>query len=134
LHKSGVLHDVGFTSMEEVSESTIKNGLASRFRERRIPAGGKENNGAAGVVGFISPLTHHFCESCNRLRLTADGTLRPCLFSDVEVDVKAALRSGASDDAIAAILRLAVAMKPLGHTLNPERVSRNLRSMSKIGG
>ena len=53
--------------------------------------------GAEGTVGFISPLSRHFCSECNRLRLTADGKLRPCLFSDREVDVRTALREGGED-------------------------------------
>ena len=54
--------------------------------------------GAKGVIGFISALTHHFCGDCNRLRLTSDGKLRPCLFSETEIDLRAAIRSGASDN------------------------------------
>jgi cyclic pyranopterin phosphate synthase len=85
--------------------------------------------GAEGTVGVISPLSHHFCGECNRLRLTADGRLRPCLFSDEELDVKAALRSG-SDEDVRAIVREALRVKPASHE---DRVGTS-RRMSQIGG
>ncbi|MFZ5998725.1 MAG: GTP 3',8-cyclase MoaA [Nitrospirota bacterium] len=89
---------------------------------------------AAGVIGFISPLTHHFCSSCNRLRLTADGKLRPCLFSETEIDLKSALRSGAPDEELERLLRLSIEVKPQGHSLGHEKPLTMLRPMSKIGG
>ncbi|MBA4370823.1 MAG: GTP 3',8-cyclase MoaA [Coriobacteriaceae bacterium] len=85
--------------------------------------------GAAGTLGVISPLSHHFCAECNRLRLTADGKLRPCLFSDEEIDVRAVLRQGTEDEVRAAI-RSALEHKPEGHEM---RVG-TLRRMSQIGG
>lgn len=100
--------------------------------------------GAAGVVGFISPLSNHFCGECNRLRLTADGKLRPCLFSETEIDLKPALHGGASDDEIERLIRLSIEVKPKGHTIkiqNPTEFSKQIkdrekirRPMSKIGG
>lgn len=89
---------------------------------------------AAGVIGFISPLTHHFCSSCNRLRLTADGKLRPCLFSETEIDLKSALRSGTPDEELERLLRLSIEVKPQGHSLGHEKPLTMLRPMSKIGG
>ncbi len=91
-------------------------------------------DGAPGVIGFISPLTHHFCSSCNRLRLTSDGKLRPCLFSETEIDLRSAMRSGASDAEIERLLRLAVEIKPDSHTLSKEKNFLHLKPMSKIGG
>lgn len=85
--------------------------------------------GAAGTVGFISAMSNHFCESCNRLRLTADGTIRPCLFSDAEYRVREALRSG-DDEAVRAIYREAVARKPRRH----DDIDGTRRFMSQIGG
>ena len=70
--------------------------------------------GAAGTVGFISAMSNHFCSSCNRMRLTADGAIRPCLFSDAEYRVREALRSG-DDAAVAAVWHDAVAHKPQEH-------------------
>lgn len=86
--------------------------------------------GAQGSVGFISPLSRHFCSECNRLRLTADGKLRPCLFSDEEFDVREALRSGASDDEIGHILEEVLLSKPDEHH---DKVGTQ-RNMSQIGG
>lgn len=91
-------------------------------------------DGAPGVIGFISPLTHHFCGSCNRLRLTSDGKLRPCLFSETEIDLKSALRSGALDKEIERLLRLAIEIKPDSHTISKEKSFYHLKPMSKIGG
>lgn len=91
-------------------------------------------NGASGVIGFISAMTHHFCGDCNRLRLTADGKLRPCLFSETEIDLKAPLRSGASDAEIERLLRLAIAAKPEGHNISQRSDLDFLKPMSKIGG
>lgn len=104
-------------------------------------------DGAAGVVGFISPISNHFCKECNRLRLTADGKLRPCLFSETEIDVKATLRSGGSDEEIKRLIELSIAVKPKGHSMSmqnafpsqdcsPMNMSqhRQRRPMSRIGG
>src|SRR3989304_5109397 len=72
--------------------------------------------GAKGLVGFISPLTEHqFCAGCNRMRLTAEGQIRPCLLTDHEVDLKETLRSGGSDDDLRARLLLALETKPDAH-------------------
>jgi cyclic pyranopterin phosphate synthase len=85
--------------------------------------------GALGTVGFISALSRHFCGECNRLRVTAEGKLRPCLFSDLEFDVKAALRSG-DDDGVRGILHAALDAKPDEH--HDQRGTERL--MSQIGG
>jgi len=90
--------------------------------------------GAPGVIGFISALTHHFCDECNRLRLTAEGKLRPCLFSDTEIDLKAALRKGAPDSEIERLLRLAIEVKPQGHHIEERNDLSSLKHMSRIGG
>lgn len=76
------------------------------------PAKSYRLNGAQGTVGFISPVSARFCADCNRLRLTADGHLRPCLLSSREVDVKEALRGAASPKELAELFRQAVALKP----------------------
>ena len=89
---------------------------------------------AKGVIGFISSVTNHFCGSCNRLRLSCEGKLRPCLFSETTVDLKSALRSDASDEEIENLLRLAVQIKPEGHSLNSRSFARPSTSMSTIGG
>ena len=91
--------------------------------------------GAMGRIGFIAALSHHFCKTCNRLRLTADGKLRACLFAEQEVDIKDPLRQGASLQTLQQILRQAVAVKPERHNLN-ECNARPIggRMMRAIGG
>ncbi len=85
--------------------------------------------GAQGTVGFISPLSRHFCSECNRLRLTADGKLRPCLFSDEEIDVRTALHDG-GEDAVYECFLQALHLKPDEHH---DKVGTE-RNMSQIGG
>ncbi|MBU0516705.1 MAG: GTP 3',8-cyclase MoaA [Proteobacteria bacterium] len=102
----------------EPIERRPEDGPARRFRIK----------GAPGEVGFISAMTDHFCPSCNRLRVTAEGRLRPCLLSDAEVDLKAALRDGRSDAELAELLTRAAGLKPRRPT---EEVHR---PMSSIGG
>ncbi|MEI6127871.1 MAG: GTP 3',8-cyclase MoaA, partial [Pseudomonadota bacterium] len=90
--------------------------------------------GAQGKVGFISALSSHFCESCNRLRLTADGKLRTCLFSDNEVDLKPLLRAGCSDADLEAIITRTITSKPKQHKISEPSFKKCLRNMSAIGG
>jgi cyclic pyranopterin phosphate synthase len=85
--------------------------------------------GAAGTIGVISPLSHHFCAECNRLRLTADGRLRTCLFCDDELDATSVLREGTDQD-VRALIRHALDIKPESHDM---RIG-TLRRMSQIGG
>lgn len=89
-------------------------------------------DGAKGLVGFINPISEHFCSRCNRLRLTPDGKIRPCLESDMEIDIKTPLRTGQSDEEIKELLLAAVQLKPKRHQFTPKRVG--LRQMSAIGG
>lgn len=88
----------------------------------------------AGEVGFVNPVSEPFCSSCDRIRLTADGQLRTCLFSRREWDLKAPLRDGATDDEISNLIRLAVRHKELKHKINDPGFVRASRSMSQIGG
>jgi cyclic pyranopterin phosphate synthase len=88
-----------------------------------------------GKVGFIAPLSWHFCGSCNRLRLTADGNLRTCLFSEKELAIKRPLRAGASIEELADIFRLAATQKPHGHSLDRTDIEKHFgRDMQAIGG
>jgi cyclic pyranopterin phosphate synthase len=73
--------------------------------------------GAKGTVGFITPISEHFCFRCNRLRLTADGKLLPCLLSPEEIDIKQALRPGISTEELKRLFEEAVSRKPLRHFL-----------------
>lgn len=87
-----------------------------------------------GEVGFINPVSEPFCAACDRIRLTADGHLRTCLFATTETDVRAVVRSGGDDNQIAQILRRATWHKELKHYIGDTRFQRASRSMSMIGG
>jgi cyclic pyranopterin phosphate synthase len=87
-----------------------------------------------GELGFVNPVSEPFCSSCDRIRITADGQLRTCLFSRREWDVKTALRDGRSDTEIADFLRFAVRHKELKHRVNEPGFVPASRSMSQIGG
>jgi cyclic pyranopterin phosphate synthase len=132
-----------YISTEELKKTIGTIGPLSPVRIRRNgPSRYFRLAGAKGVLGFISAITHHFCADCNRLRLTADGKLRPCLFSETEIDLKAALRGGGPDAEIERLFRLAIKVKPEGHNMG-DAVARkgplalggeNRRPMAKIGG
>ena len=112
-----------FSPLEELP-TEVNAGPAQRFR---FPE-------AKGELGFISPMSQHFCQDCNRLRLTADGRLRPCLFGDEEIDIKGQLRRGAADAELLELFHQAIAMKPARHHLNQDFCSPCARSMASIGG
>lgn len=103
--------------------SSVGNGPAKYFR---LPH-------AKGAIGFITPISEHFCFQCNRMRLTADGRLRPCLLSDYEVDLKPSLRSGVSSDGLKKLIKQAVAGKPQRHQLAEGSVPKD-RPFSQVGG
>jgi len=91
--------------------------------------------GAKGTIGFITPLTEHsFCSRCNRMRLTPDGKLRPCLLAEDEVDLKMPLRNNASMEELKRLILKAVASKPEHHHLEGGNVRLVNRKMSQIGG
>jgi cyclic pyranopterin phosphate synthase len=134
------------------SEWSPERYLSSRAIKRRIesvspliPVNGGVNDhggparlfkfpGARGEIGFISPISDHFCNSCNRLRLTPDGKLKTCLFSDEEMDLKQLLRSGCSDEELERKLDEAISTKPLRHGAIGGLMKRCHRPMVKIGG
>ncbi len=87
-----------------------------------------------GEIGFISPVSEPFCGDCNRIRLTAEGMLRTCLFSLNETDLRAPMRSGANDAELEQIIRDAVWRKELKHHIGDEGFVQPARSMSRIGG
>jgi len=89
--------------------------------------------GAKGTIGFIGALSDHFCPSCNRLRLTADGRLRLCLLSEREVDLRTTLRSGATLETVKGLLTQAIQSKPRRHHLDEALAPRD-RTMAQIGG
>ena len=132
-----------FDNGEERSQMFVP---VSEMREQLKPLGKLEpsprsGNGPAkyfrfssakGTVGFISAISEHFCEGCNRLRLTADGKLRPCLFSDEEIDMRGPLRQGATAEDLKDLIREAVSRKPKGHRLRAGVACH--RYMAQIGG
>ncbi len=91
-------------------------------------------DGFAGTIGFISPVSSHFCDRCNRLRVTADGRIRGCLFSDDESFILPLLRQGRPIGEIADFLKNAVTKKPRSHAINEVRFKNCQRPMSSIGG
>lgn len=98
------------------------------------PSSNYQIAGAQGVIGFISPISKHFCDSCRRLRLTADGKIRPCLLSDSEIDLKSPLRGKCDDAELERLLRKALEIKPERHYINEKPDSCFGRTMSRIGG
>jgi cyclic pyranopterin phosphate synthase len=133
-----------YIATDEIRQTIETLGPLESVRARKNgPSRYYRLKGAKGVIGFISALTNHFCEDCNRLRLTADGKLRPCLFSETEIDLRSVIRSGASDEEISRQLKLAVEVKPKEHQLNDTEFLQQAshptsdsvkRPMSKIGG
>ena len=91
-------------------------------------------DGAPGELGFINTVSDPFCARCNRVRITADGSLRTCLFSTAETDLRSVVRSDADDAALEAVIREAVWHKEPGHRVNEPDFVRPQRSMSQIGG
>jgi cyclic pyranopterin phosphate synthase len=102
-----------------------------------LPGGGPARtyrlSGAKGTLGFITPISDHFCHQCNRLRLTADGHLRPCLLSEYEIDLRTPLRNGADEEQIKRLILQSIASKPPRHHLDESQAPKG-RMMSQIGG
>ncbi|MCI0546294.1 MAG: GTP 3',8-cyclase MoaA [Candidatus Rokubacteria bacterium] len=90
--------------------------------------------GGRGVIGTITPLSHTFCETCNRVRLTANGNLRLCLFGDDEIDLRTPLRAGAGDEEIERLIRFGMTVKPESHHLQHGIAGCGLRALSQVGG
>jgi len=130
-----------------ISVLGIEESLAEKYSFRPIdinsgngPAKYYQIKGGQGTIGFITALSQHFCKTCNRIRLTSEGKLRPCLFSNKEVDIKQAIRNAKTDDKIirSKIIRNnigeAISIKPEGHRLNEKFSNGDSFKMSKIGG
>jgi len=125
-----------YLSKDEIMERVS---VAGKLVRLPFKGGGPSRNyrieGAQGMIGFISPISDCFCGSCNRLRLTAIGKLRPCLFSEITVDIKTPLRNGVSDDELEALYRSAVLSKPARHAVQERSLLHPAMSpMSQIGG
>jgi cyclic pyranopterin phosphate synthase len=134
------LVDKGATAMQFVPVSEMRQHLELKEGlESCLPSVG---NGPAryfrftqtkGTIGFITPISEHFCFQCNRLRLTADGKLRPCLLAEDEIDLKQPLRSGISSTGLKRLIKKAVTSKPLHHHLAEGYVLKK-RLMIQVGG
>jgi cyclic pyranopterin phosphate synthase len=130
-------NSTAFVSNSEI-EKTIRETLGPL-----IPLTHENHDGPAarfrfddgkGEIGFISAMSKPFCKDCNRLRLTANGRILPCLLSNTEVDIKNPLRRGCLDEELIKVFLKAVELKPLSHPLNLEDDQRVYRKMCSIGG
>jgi len=121
-------------SQEEIF-STINSVYPLEAVERsNAPASRFRYIDGQGEIGIVASVTQKFCSSCDRIRITADGQFRNCLFSNEEFDLKEALRSGSSASEICELLELAVLAKREGHGIGNVDFIRPARSMSQIGG
>ncbi|MBO8127027.1 MAG: GTP 3',8-cyclase MoaA [Firmicutes bacterium] len=122
------LKDQTLTALSAEEVSVLGNGPAEYYRVQ----------GGLGTIGFISPVSNHFCSRCNRLRLTADGKLRPCLLSDRYVDIKTALRSGGSQKTLQDLIKKTIFSKPeekeIDQTKPEDEIGPDTAFMSQIGG
>lgn len=129
-------------SLAFIPNSDIEKTLVNEFGPL-IPVSSGQNDGPAtryrfdggkGEIGFISPISHSFCQDCNRLRLTANGLLLPCLLSDRELDIKDPLRRGCLDEELIEVFLEAVKSKPKCHPLSLDNHRKVYRKMCSIGG
>jgi cyclic pyranopterin phosphate synthase len=128
--------DINCVKSDEVQERIEKE--LGPLEKRQFKGKGPSRNfrlkGAAGIVGFISAVSHSFCYECNRLRITAVGKIRPCLFSKTEIDMLSPIRDGADDAEIQKLFQLAIDTKPEGNYLKDPADNDAVDSMSSIGG
>ncbi len=123
------------TQIRQILETEIGPLFPMPHEANDGPAKKFEFKHAPGVVGFITPISSHFCSECNRLRLTSRGFLRPCLLNDYEKDILSPLRSGATDAQLKEIIHAALQHKPLFHTLGKNRPKDiPVSHMTSIGG
>lgn len=123
-----------FIPISEITERIETLGVLEPHKlDGNGPAKYFKLNGSRGTIGFISPVSEHFCFQCNRLRLTADGKLRPCLLSDDEIDLRGPIREGASVNDLKILVKQAIDSKPECHNLKIGTTAQN-RSMCQIGG
>jgi cyclic pyranopterin phosphate synthase len=125
-----------FLSVEEIRQriTTLGRLIPVASGPMDGPARRFKLKGGKGEIGFIGAFSHQFCDQCNRLRLTANGYLRSCLFSDQEIDIKTPLRDGKGDAHILDLMQKAIQTKPEGHCLLKPEPRKCVRHMSSIGG
>lgn len=134
-------HNRLFSGRSIIAAAEIKRTVRERYDLRPVPhtsIGGPAEVydivGGAGRIGFVAPLSKHFCGGCNRLRLTAEGALRSCLFNDAEVDVRRGFLEGAPDQWFIDRFRESLAIKPAGHGLSAASSAPCEKPMAAIGG
>jgi cyclic pyranopterin phosphate synthase len=133
--------DGAWTNEQVVPAAEIVSRIDARFPlvpddapRGSMPAARYAYADGAGRVGVVASVTQSFCGACDRIRLTAEGQLRNCLFAVRECDLRSILRSGGSDDDLAAAIEGEVGRKWAGHSINQVHFIRPERSMSQIGG
>lgn len=130
-----------FQKNRMLDTGTMKNMIEEKYTllpGKRIKGNGPAKyfmlEGGQGSIGFISPMSNHFCGECNRIRLTAEGGLRGCLYDRREINLRDALRNNASDEEIQELFIRAIIMKPARHNMNTGWGEENKRKMYQIGG
>jgi len=125
-----------FISTDEIRNRIETLGLLKPIKPDALggPAERFVLDGSRGEIGFIGALSNHFCTNCNRLRLTAEGHLRSCLFSEKEIDIKTPLRNGNDDQRLLELIKLAMESKPEDHSPLGQGPRKCIRQMSSIGG
>jgi len=121
---------------ERIGKAFSLESLSGKGNNNDGPARIYRISGAPGTIGFISPISNHFCRTCNRLRLTADGHLRACLLSDGEISLREALRRGCSDEELQYLIKSAIARKPMQHDISrgENHLRKCAKEMSSLGG
>lgn len=136
---------IGSTSIrpeQQILTPEVKRVITERFGELEpVPHSGNDGpakrfriKGAKGEVGFITPVSNHFCSDCNRIRLVATGGLRACLLNDRETDILTPLRNGASRDTLRELVIQTIKSKPSAHNLMDASCNRVTGQMTSIGG
>ena len=131
---SSALKEESFVSISEIKEKVEE--VVDLFPEEFSGSVARvfQIKGGLGKVGFISPVSNHFCGSCNRIRLTARGTLKTCLHGPDSADLKFALRRGATDEELKQIIRDSLLLKPEEHFIRPDHYVSQYLQMSQVGG
>lgn len=129
-------NDSQFVSAQEIKQRLEEIGRLIPISRSRFdgPAQRYRFESAKGEIGLIGSVSNHFCHECNRMRLTSDGKLRPCLLSDEEVDVRGPLRDNCTDSELTGLIQTAIARKPAQHSLDVSNETVCRRNMSRIGG
>ena len=129
---------------ESITEDDIRNVIEKHYGKLTLceeirgngPSVHYSLDGFKGKIGFISAVSHKFCDKCNRVRLTADGHLKTCLQFEAGVDLKPCLREGGTDKDLEAMLLKGISLKPKSHRFDEKDYfeNREIRNMSQIGG